>query len=121
MAPNPLVRTVALSHEVIMFFPEVNRESALFLFLHIGDTGDVKDQLAETVLVNETNKPVNGQTERGRGTDSRCDRLTVLFFHRDISCPSNVAHKTLYLLRESTCSSVSLLQLIRSGVPQGSP
>lgn len=47
-----------------MLFPEVNRESALFLFLHIGDTGDVKEQLAETVLVNETRELVTSQTER---------------------------------------------------------
>lgn len=101
-----------------MFFPEVNRESALFLFLDIGDTGDVEVQLTETVLGNETSKPVTGQTHRAKQTGSRSDRLTVLFFHRDISCPSNVAQKTLYLLRESTCLSVPLLQLTRLlGIP----
>lgn len=47
-----------MSHEVIMFLPEVNRESALILFLHIGDTGDMKQHLTEPVLLSKTNTPI---------------------------------------------------------------
>lgn len=57
--------------------------------------------------------------------------LTVLFFHRDISCPSSLAHNTLYLLKKTGVDVLSLnapflyllihsLVLFLSGDPQGS-
>lgn len=63
-----------------MFFPEVNRKSALFLFLYVGDTGDVEQQLTKTVLGNETSEPVTGQKHRGKWTDSRSDKTYSPFF-----------------------------------------
>lgn len=45
-----------MSHEVIMLLPEVNRESAFVQFLHVGDTGDMKQHLAEPVLKSKANE-----------------------------------------------------------------
>ena len=65
-----MILTVTMSHEVVMFLPEVNRESSFVLFLHVGDTGHMKQHLTEPVLVNETNTPITLQT----GTDRERDR-----------------------------------------------
>lgn len=41
-----------MSHKIIVFLPEVNGKPAFFLFLQVGDTGDVEQDLTEVVLVN---------------------------------------------------------------------
>lgn len=41
-----------------MLLPEVNRESAFVQFLHVGDTGDVKQHLTEPVLKSKAKEQI---------------------------------------------------------------
>lgn len=50
-----------MSHKIIVFLLEVNGKPAFFLFLQVGDAGDVEQDLTEVVLVSRRETPVIGQ------------------------------------------------------------
>lgn len=88
-----------MSHEIIMFLPEVDGESAFVLFLHIGYTGDMEQHLTEAVLVNKTNTPIPLWSSRHvyRYTDASTayrnrPRDNSLFF---FSTKTSAAHQVL--------------------------
>lgn len=97
MHPVCLFHTITVSHKVIMFFPEVNRKPALFLFLYISDTGDVEEELAKTVLRNETSKPVNGQKESGERVI-----VGVIYLQSSSSTGTSAVHQ-MWPKRHCTC------------------
>lgn len=76
-----------MSHEVIMFLPEVNRESSFVLFLHVGDTGDVEQNLTELVLVNKRNTPITVLTDRYTDRQVQTDRETDRYRDRQAMTP----------------------------------
>lgn len=59
-----------MSHKIIMFLPEVNGEPAFVLFLQVGDTGHVKQDLTEVVLVNRRQTPIGDLPEKPAGIEN---------------------------------------------------
>lgn len=56
-----------MSHEVVAFLLEVNGKPAFVLFLQVGDTGDMEQDLAEVVLVNRRQTGMGAMPERREG------------------------------------------------------
>lgn len=55
--------TFTMSHKIITFLLEVNGKPAFVLFLQVGNTGDVEQDLTEVVLVNRGHTPVSDVLE----------------------------------------------------------
>lgn len=58
-----LYLTFTMSHKIITFLLEVNGKPAFVLFLQVGNTGDVEQDLTEVVLVNRGHTPVSDVLE----------------------------------------------------------
>lgn len=57
--------TIVVSQEVVTFLLEVHRESTFVQLFHISDTGDMEQDLTETVLIHK--KTLNSQQEVAEG------------------------------------------------------
>lgn len=79
-----------MSHKIKVSLPEVNCKPALVLFLQVGNTGDVEQDLAEVVLVNRRATPVS-EPEELAGNQT----LGFIYSLSSSSTETSAAHPTL--------------------------